>query len=257
MFLFDSHAHLNMPQFRDSLDEVIDRAKNIGVKYIINVGFDRKSSEESIALSEKYDFIYAIIGFHPHDAKDIEENDFLWLEKNIHHEKVVAIGEIGLDFHYDNSPREIQKEVFTRQMELAKKNDFPVVIHSRDAAKQTGDILFSYNLKTLLHCYSGSLEMAREYVKKDYFIALGGAVTFKNAKRPKQVAAGISLDNLLIETDSPYMAPVPYRGKTNEPSFIIKVAEEIASIRKISVEKVGLKTFENACKFFNLGALNG
>jgi len=246
-----------MPQFTDSLDEVINRAKNIGIKYIINVGFDRKSSKESIKLSEKYDFIYAVIGFHPHDSKDIKEKDFLWLEKNINHEKVVAIGEIGLDFHYDNSPREIQKEVFIRQMDIAKKNDFPVVIHSRDAAEQTKKILFSYNLKTLLHCYSGSLEMAQKYVKKGYFLALGGAVTFKNAKKTKQVAAKIPLDNLLIETDCPYMAPVPYRGKINEPSFIIKVAEEIASIRDISVEKIGLQTFNNACKFFNLGVLNG
>jgi len=257
MLLFDSHAHLNMPQLYDNIEEVISRAKDCGIQYIINVGFDRRSSEESILLAEKHEFIYATIGFHPHDSKDITDNDLSWLKDSASHKKVVAIGEIGLDFHYDNSPRNIQKEVFVKQLEIAKELDMPVVIHSRDASLETRDTLFSYDLKTLLHCYSGSLELAEEYIKKGYFISLGGAVTFKNAKKPKLVAASIDINRLLVETDCPYMAPVPFRGKTNEPSFISKVVEEIARIRNSSPEDVAVKTYNNASSFFNIGELYG
>lgn len=257
MLLFDSHAHLNMPQLYDKIEDVIKRAKDSGIKYIINVGFDRRSSEESILLADKYDFIYATIGFHPHDAKDISKEDLLWLKNSASHKKVVAIGEIGLDFHYDNSPRDIQKEVFVSQLDIAKELNMPVVIHSRDASLETRNILFSYDLKTLLHCYSGSAEMANEYVKRGFFISLGGAVTFKNAKKPKQVAASIDINHLLVETDCPYMAPVPFRGKTNEPSFVSNVVYEIAHIRNSSSDDIAEKTYNNACSFFNIGALYG
>jgi TatD DNase family protein len=257
MFLFDSHAHLNMEQYKGNLEAVISRALNNGVAYIINVGFDRKSSEESIKLAEKYDFIYAAIGFHPHDSKEITDEDLNWLESALSHEKVVAIGEIGLDFHYDNSPREIQKDIFIKQMDIAKKSNMPVIIHSRDASLETQKILFSYDIKTLLHCYSGSLEMAEEYINHGYFLALGGAVTFKNAKKAKKVAEKIDISHLLIETDCPYMAPVPYRGQINEPSYVKNVADEIAKLRGSDTEKIAEITYKNACEFFNIGEKNG
>lgn len=252
MMLIDTHVHLNMKNFSHDLDRVISRAKEAGISILLNVGFDRKSSEESINLASKYKEIYAIIGVHPHYSKDINDNDLEWLYNIAGHPKVVAIGEIGLDFYYKNSDPDIQRCIFKAQMEIAKSVGLPVVIHSREAHESTKKILFEYNIPTLLHCFSGSLELAEEYIKKGFYIALGGIVTFKNAKKAKRVAANININHLVLETDCPYMAPVPYRGKRNEPSYIINVANKIALLRDMHINDIVDITTQNAVRFFGL-----
>lgn len=255
MFI-DSHVHLDDPRFDQDRETIIDELKENDIEFVFNIGADKESSLSTIELAKKYEHIYAVIGVHPHSAIELEEQGIEWLRDLAKHDKVVAIGEIGLDFYYDNSPRDIQRKWFKTQLELAKELDLPVVIHTRDAAKETFDILKEAasdgKLKVLLHCYSGSEEMAVDYVKLGFFIALGGAVTFKNARVPRQVAAAVPLCNLLIETDCPYMTPEPFRGKRNEPKHVSLVAEKIAEIKGLSVEEVAKATAENAMRFFGI-----
>ncbi|MDD5090775.1 MAG: TatD family hydrolase [Candidatus Wallbacteria bacterium] len=252
MQLIDTHAHLNMKDFDGEVSEVLHRAAECGVSTIINVGFDRLSSEKSLELSEKYEQIYAVIGFHPHDAAKITSEDLTWLEENLSHPKVVALGEIGLDYHYDYSPRPVQRDFFIRQLEIALRMGKKVVVHSREACQETFDILENFNLPVVLHCYSGSLELALEHVSRNRLISLGGAVTFRNARKPLEVAAGIGCSSLMLETDSPYMTPVPFRGQRNEPAHLIKIAEKLSDILSITLEELAAKTTDNARRFFNL-----
>jgi TatD DNase family protein len=254
--VIDSHAHLDDEAFDLDREEVIDRLKSDGIDIVINNSSDLLSSKNSVELAKKYENIYACIGVHPHDAKtytDEVERELIELSKN---EKVVAIGEIGLDYYYDNSPREIQREVFKKQIELASKLGKNIVIHSRDASQETFDILKEahekYDFTALIHCYSQSVEMLEEYLKLGDYIALGGAVTFKNAKTPKEVAEVVDLDRLLLETDCPYMTPVPHRGKRNEPKYVKLVAEYIADLRNITVEELVRHTDENTKRFFGI-----
>ncbi|WP_422486774.1 TatD family hydrolase [Gudongella sp. DL1XJH-153] len=254
--LIDSHAHLDDRRFDPDRETLIKSLKDNGIDLVINVGADIESSKASIKLAKKHENIYAVVGVHPHSAKDLEGKDLSDLRELLKEDKVVAIGEIGLDFYYDNSPRDIQRKWFKAQIDLAKELDMPVVIHTRDAAQETFDILKEAGedgkLKCLLHCYSGSAEMAEEYIKLGFHISLGGPVTFKNARVPREVAKVVPLDKLLIETDSPYLTPEPYRGKRNEPMYVKYVAERIAQEKGITYQEVAQTTSDNVLRFFGI-----
>ena len=249
MFI-DSHAHLDDERFDEDREVLIKNLKDNKIDLVFNIGADIESSKASVSLANKYDNIYAVVGVHPHDAKDVDENYLETLRELSEEEKVVAIGEIGLDYYYDNSPRDIQRKVFMEQINLAKELDLPVVIHTRDAAQETFDILKEAaedgKLRGILHCYSGSVELAMEYIKLGFYISLGGPVTFKKSKVSKEVAVAVPLDKLLIETDCPYLTPEPYRGKRNEPMYVRYTAETIAELRGISVEELAKVTSNNA-----------
>ncbi|WHY61908.1 TatD family hydrolase [Cytobacillus firmus] len=252
---FDTHAHLNAEQYNEDLQEVIDRALSEGVSNIVVVGFDRPTIEKAMELTEQYEFIYACVGWHPVDAIDMTEEDLLWIEELSSHPKVVALGEMGLDYYWDKSPKDIQKEVFRKQIRLAKKVKLPIVIHNRDATSDIVEILKEEGageVGGIMHCFSGSPEIAQECVDMNFYISLGGPVTFKNAKKPKEVADVIPLEKLLIETDCPYLTPHPHRGKRNEPSYVKLVAEQIAEIKGLSTEEVAQATTENAKKLFGI-----
>ena len=252
---FDTHAHLNAEQYSEDLTEVIDRALETGVSNIVVVGFDRPTIERAMELIEQYDFMYASVGWHPVDAIDMTDEDLLWIEELSKHPRVVALGEMGLDYHWDKSPKDIQKEVFRKQIQLAKKVKLPIIIHNREATADIVKILKEENAQEvggIMHCFSGSPETAKECVDMNFYISLGGPVTFKNAKKPKEVAEVIPMDRLLIETDCPYLAPHPFRGKRNEPGYVKLVAEQIAEIKGMSLEEVAEKTTANAKKLFGI-----
>ena len=254
MFI-DTHVHLNADQYDEDLNEVIDRALENNVTKMIVIGFDRKTIQRAMELAEKHEFIYAVVGWHPVDAIDCTEEDLKWIEELAAHDKVVGIGETGLDYYWDKSPKEIQQEVFRKQIRLAKKVQLPIIIHNRDATEDVLRILKeeeAHEVGGVMHCFGGSVETARESIAMNFMISLGGPVTFKNAKKPKEVATEIPLEHLMIETDAPYLAPHPYRGKRNEPSYVPLVAEEIARLKGISVEEVGRITTRNAEQFFKL-----
>jgi len=249
----DSHAHLDDERFDGDREVLINALNGNGVEMVLNPGADLKSSKAAAALAVKYSFIYAAVGCHPHDSKYMNDetmNIFRELAKN---KKVIGIGEIGLDYFYDNSDREIQRKWFREQIRLAKELDLPYIVHDRDAHEDVFKIMKEEHYdgtRGILHCYSSSVEMAREFIKLGFYISLGGPVTFKKSKTPKLVAKEIPFDRLLIETDSPYLTPEPFRGKRNEPMYVKYVAEEIANIRNISVETVAEKTKENFKKLF-------
>jgi TatD DNase family protein len=253
--LFDTHVHVNAEQFNEDLEDVIERAKEAGVDNMVVVGFDRPTIIRAMELIETYDFMYAAVGWHPVDAIDMTEGDLQWIEELSHHPKVVAIGEMGLDYHWDKSPKDVQMEVFRKQIRLAKKVGLPIIIHNREATADIVNILKEEEASRvggIMHCFSGSAETALECINMNYYISLGGPVTFKNAKKPKEVAAAVPLDRLLIETDCPYLAPHPYRGKRNEPSYVKLVAEQIAEIKQLTIEEVSQATTENAKKLFGI-----
>lgn len=253
--LFDTHVHLNADQYEEDVEKVIERAKEAGVSKMVVVGFDEKTINKALTLVEKYDFLYASVGWHPVDAIDMEERHLDWLRKLAAHPKVVAIGETGLDYHWDKSPKEVQKEVFRKQIRLAKEVNLPIVIHNRDAHQDVVDILKEENAAEvggIMHCFSGSLDIAKQCLNMNFYISFGGPITFKNAKRPKEVAKEIPLERLLIETDAPYLAPHPYRGKRNEPAYVKLVAEKLAEIKEVTFEQICEQTTANAEKIFKL-----
>ncbi|SDI11629.1 TatD DNase family protein [Alteribacillus persepolensis] len=253
--LFDTHVHLNIEQFEDDVVETIERAQAEGVQLMTVVGFDRETIPKAIELAETYDFIYAAVGWHPVDAIDMTDDDLKWLEELSQHPKVVALGEMGLDYHWDKSPKDVQKEVFRQQIQLAKKVNLPVIIHDREAHQDIVDILKEENASEtggIMHCFGGSLEIAQECLKMNFYISFGGPVTFKNAKRPKEVAKEVPMDRLLVETDSPFLAPHPNRGKRNEPAYVKLVAEKIAELKEISYEELAEQTTANAKKLFRI-----
>ncbi len=254
MKLFDTHAHLDDERFDEDREQIIEQIKQDGISLIVNPGADMKSSRAAIKLAEKYDFIYAAVGIHPHDVKDITEADLIELEQMAKHEKVVAIGEIGLDYYYDNSPRELQREYFIKQIELANKLSLPIIIHSRDASMETYEILKEHkkDIGCVLHCFSQSLEMAELYLKIGCHLSFAGPLTFKKSSKLKEVARNIPLDKIFIETDSPYLTPEPYRGRRNDPSKVRYVAEELSKLRAISVDKIAEITMNNAIEFFDI-----
>ena len=216
--LTDTHTHLNAKQFDGDRREVIERAVAAGVTRIVNVGFNRETIPSSLELAEKYDFIYTTVGWHPQDAVYMTAEDLDWIEQLCAHEKVVAIGEIGLDYYWDTSPKDVQQKVFREQIRLARRLGLPIVIHNRDAHQDVVQILReekAADVGGIMHCFSGSWETAKQCLDMNFYISFGGPVTFKNAKQPKEVLAKVPLDRLLIETDSPYLTPHPYRGKRN------------------------------------------
>lgn len=251
--MVDSHAHLEDEKYDKDREEVIEECKK-DLTFLINVGSNILTSKQSIKLAHNYDFIYASVGIHPHDAQKefdkVEEIERLALQ-----EKVVAIGEIGLDYYYNDPPKEFQKEVFIKQIRLAKKLNLPIIIHDRDAHGDILDILkqeWTKDLRGVFHSYSGSVEMAFQAIEMNFYISLGGPVTFKNAKKPKEVVKAVPIEKLLIETDSPYLTPEPYRGKRNTPVYVKFVAEKIAELREMSYEEVCRITAENAIKLFDI-----
>jgi len=253
--LIDSHAHLDDEKFDEDRDDVIKSLKEDGIDIVINPGADLNSSIKAVSLAEKYENIYAAVGVHPHSVTEMDEATMDMLRSFAKKDKVVAIGEIGLDYYYDYSPRDAQKKWFREQLNLAKEVGLPVIIHSRDAAGDTLEIIKEAQdgrLRGVMHCYSGSLDMAMEYIKLGFYISFAGPVTFKNSKKSKEVAKAIPLDRLLIETDSPYMTPEPYRGRRNEPKYVRYVAETIAEIKGISLEDIAERTSENAKKLFGI-----
>ncbi|MCF6411934.1 TatD family hydrolase [Pseudalkalibacillus salsuginis] len=253
--LFDTHAHLNAVQFDEDREEVIQRALDEGVSHIVVVGFDRETIKGALDLAEGYDFIYAAVGWHPVDAIDMAEQDLKWIEELASHPKVVALGEMGLDYHWDKSPKDIQMEVFRKQIRLAKKVDLPIVIHNREATEDVVRILEEENAEEvggIMHCYSGSLEIAKKCMDMNFYISFGGPVTFKNAKKPKEVAAEIPMDRILIETDCPFLSPHPLRGKRNESSYVKYIAAQIAELKGMSVEEIAEKTSDNAFRLFGI-----
>lgn len=253
--LFDTHAHLNAEQYNEDLEQVIERAKSEKVEKIVVVGFDRPTITRAMELIEEYDFIYAAIGWHPVDAIDMTDEDLAWIKDLSQHEKVVAIGEMGLDYYWDKSPKDVQKGVFRRQIALAKEVKLPIVIHNRDATEDVVTILKeegAAEVGGIMHCFTGSLETAKACMEMNFYISFGGPVTFKNAKKPKEVVKEIPSDKLLIETDCPYLTPVPFRGKRNEPSYVKYIAEQIAELREISFEELAELTTKNAKKVFRI-----
>jgi TatD DNase family protein len=272
--LIDTHCHLEMDEFSPDRDEVIKRAKDAGIEAIITIGSDLKGNIGGLELSKKYDSIYSSVGFHPHDAKDFTEDIFnqikIWvtlyrmqdarckmqdLNSGLN-PKVVAIGEIGLDYHYDNSPREIQRGVFIKQLQFAKEINFPVIIHSREAKRDTLEIIKESGInKGVLHCFSGDIDMAERAMAMGFYISIAGPVTFKNARKPKEIAKMIPDDYLLIETDAPYLTPEPFRGRRNEPSYIVHTAKAIAELRGITLEDLSRITTINAKRLFKIGQM--
>lgn len=247
--IFDAHAHYDDKWFDENRAELLDSMGNTGVCGIVNAAVNLKSTEFALKLSEKYPFIYATTGFHPENLEDMVSDYLSKMEQFLKNPKVVAIGEIGLDYHWD-IPREEQKRVFEEQLAFAKDVDAPVVVHDREAHGDTMELLRKYRPKGLVHCFSGSVELMREVVSLGMSISLGGVVTFKNARHSVEVAKEIPLDRLLLETDAPYMAPEPYRGKQCNSSMIAKPAEKIAEIRGMEVQKLLDITCENARQLY-------
>jgi len=248
---FESHAHYDDEKFDGDRFELLDKLNNAGIDYIINVGADMDSSLKSIELSKKYPYIYAAVGIHPHDAENMKDDDIYTLEKYCENKKVVAVGEIGLDYYYDFSPREKQRQCFEKQLRLARKVDKPVIIHSRQAAQECFDIIKSSGVtRGVIHAFSGSLQMAKDYINMGFLIGVGGIVTFKDSKKLKEVVENIPIDKILIETDSPYLSPVPNRGKRNNSQNLIYIVKEIAHIKQINEDFVSEKTKKNAMSLF-------
>ena len=249
MFI-DTHCHITSEDY-DDISLIIDKIKSAGVNKIIVNGTDMKSNLEVLELVSKYDIVYGALGFHPTELDNFNDSELLWLEEHINDEKIVAIGEIGLDYHYDNTDKNKQNFVFKKQLEIAKKHNKPVIIHCRDASQDTLNILKEYNLKGSLHCFSGSLEMAKEYIKLGYLIGVGGVVTFKNAKNIVSVIENIDLEYILLETDSPYLTPEPYRKYKNDSSYIPVIASKIADIKEVDISVIEKTTNDNAMRLFD------
>ncbi|MCR2807186.1 TatD family hydrolase [Paenibacillus soyae] len=254
-FLFDTHTHLDSYKFDSDREEVIERARAAGVQLMVNIGFDRETIPTTMALAEKYDFIYAAVGWHPVESIHMKPEDLGWIEELCSHKKVVAIGEIGLDYHWDTSPKDVQHRVFREQIQLARKVKKPIVIHNRDAHEDIVRILKEENAAEIggvMHCFSGSWETAKQCLDMNFYISFGGPVTYKNARVPKEVLERVPMDRLLIETDSPYLTPHPFRGKRNESSYVAYVAEAAAEIKGKTVEEIAQITTENGKKCFGL-----
>lgn len=252
--IFDTHAHYDDEKFNEDREKLLEELPELGVGTVVNVGASLKGCRASIEFAKKYPYFYAAVGVHPDACGELDEESFAELEKLCQEEKVVAVGEIGLDYHWDVEPREVQKKWFIRQIELARKLNLPINVHSRDAAEDTFNIIKKHaqGLKGIIHCFSGSKELAVEYVKLGFHIGVGGVVTFKNGKKMKQVVESIPLEWIVLETDCPYLAPEPYRGKRNNSSYIRHMAEKIAVIKGITTEEVLAQTNKNAREVYGL-----
>ncbi len=251
--MIDTHSHINcIEEF--TIDEIITNAENNGVEKIILPAAYPSDIDIVFDIANKYENVYGLLGVHPSEVKDWDDNLTDKIKKYSENKKIIGIGEIGLDYYWDKSFNDLQKEVFIKQIKLANELNLPISIHDREAHKDTYDILKEYNKNSqiIMHCFSGSVEFAKECVKEGWYIALGGVVTFKNAIKMKEVAKNIPIENLLLETDAPYLTPVPYRGKTNQPAYVKYVAEEIARLRDTSFEEIDKITTQNAERVFNI-----
>lgn len=253
--IFDTHAHLDSKQFKEDIDIIIENIKSNNISFVLNPGCDLETTENSVKLANKYDFIYSAAGFHPHEARYMDSESEKKIEKiAIKEDKVVAIGEIGLDYYYDFSPRDVQQDVFIKQIELAEKLNLPFIIHSRDASNDTYELIKKYkkNVDCVLHCYSQSKEMAKLYLDLGCFLSFAGPVTFKKSINLQEVAKYTPIDRMFIETDSPYLSPEPKRGKKNEPANVMYIGQKIAQLKGVDEELFFKSTYDNAVKFFKL-----
>ena len=250
---FDSHAHYNDERFDEDRETLLPSLeKEHNVSHILNVGYDLKSSSQAVDLARRYPFVYAAVGIHPHDADGIQEGDYDRLREFAREKKVVAIGETGLDYHYDNSPRDLQKQAFSDHLRLAEELNLPVIVHEREATQDALDILKGYHGKGVFHCFSGSWEKAKIVLNMGLYLSFAGPVTFKNARKLIEVAAQVPQDRFLIETDCPYMAPEPFRGRRNDSSFVHLVAGKIADCKGITKEEAAALSMENAKRLFRI-----
>lgn len=253
--IFDTHSHYDDEAFDEDREELLGQMTSRGIGGIANMGASLRGVKASQELAERYPFVYAGAGVHPDEVGALDEEKMQWLYELCKNPKTVAVGEIGLDYHWDVEPREIQKKWFVRQLQMAKEVGLPVNIHSREAAQDTLDIMKAEHAGTtggIIHCFSGSVEIAREYVKLGYYIGIGGVVTFKNARVLKEVAAAVPLERIVVETDCPYMAPTPNRGKRNSSLYLPLVIQEIARIRGITPEEVEEATYANALQVYRI-----
>lgn len=247
--LIDTHCHL-FSEYYDNIDEIIEHAKSAGVGMIVVNGIDRKTNEEVLELVKKYDIVYGALGIQPESIEAVTEEDFKFIEEHINDEKIVAVGEIGLDYHYDID-RDKQKYIFKRQLDIANKYDKPVIVHSRDCIQETYDILKVSGVRGIMHCYSGSLEMAREICKIGFYLGIGGIATFKNAVKLIDVIKNIGMEYIVLETDSPYLSPEPYRGKRNEPSNVSVILQKICEVKDLDYNESCSITTENVFSLFD------
>ena len=253
--IFETHAHYDDRAFDEDRDELLDSLPQNGIKYVVNVAANMEGSRKNLEIINKYNYIYATVGVHPSDTLELNDKTYKELETLATNDKIVAIGEIGLDYYWDEPDRSIQKEWFIKQIELAKKINKPLVVHSRDAAKDTLDIIKetkAYEVGGVIHCFSYGPELAREYVNMGYYIGVGGVVTFKNGRKLKEVVESTPLERIVLETDCPYLAPVPFRGKRNDSTKLIYVVDEIAQIKGVSKEEVMNITMDNALKMYRI-----
>lgn len=252
--IFETHAHYDAEQFDEDRDELLKSLPSRGVEVVVNIGASLDGCKASIELAEKYPHVYAAVGVHPDEVGELNEETFAWLKQQYRNDKVVAVGEIGLDYYWDNESHDIQKKWFIEQLKLAKEYKLPVVIHSREATEDTLEIMKEYGreLSGVIHCFSGSVEVAREYVKMGYYLGIGGVVTFKNSRKLKDVVVDTPLEFLVLETDCPYLAPTPNRGKRNDSTQLTYVAEEIAQLKGITYEEVIEATRNNGRKLYGI-----
>ena len=252
--IIDTHAHYDDGQFDADREELLGSMKEGGIGLIVNAGSTVASWDKIVELTEKYPFVYGAVGVHPDEVGELDEEKFLRMADLLNRDKIVAVGEIGLDYYWDKEKHDLQKEWFVRQLGLAREKEMPVIIHSREAAADTFEIMKQHaaGMKAVIHCYSYSPEMAREYVKMGYYIGIGGVVTFKNAKKLKQVVQEIPLESIVLETDCPYLAPVPYRGERNCSLYLPYVAEQIAELKGTTVEEVIQQTEKNSRELYGL-----
>ena len=250
---FDSHAHYDDERFNNDRNELIPKLHAQGVRYIMNSGESMKAIKTGLQLAEQYPFVYTAVGIHPHNVKNMTDADLAILKLHAKKEKVKAIGEIGLDYFYDNSPRDLQRHWFKKQLQLAKEVDLPVIIHSRDAAQECFDIIEESGVrKGVIHCYSGSAQMAMDYISMGYYLGIGGVVTYANAKKTVDVVAAVPIERIVIETDCPYLSPVPNRGKRNDSLNLKFVVEKISEIKSMSHSEVAHITTENAKALYSI-----
>ena len=249
---FDTHCHLNSEQLYENRDEFIKHALDNHVEMMVVVGYDLESSKKAVEIAKEYPFIYAAVGIGPNDCLNTTTQDLQIIDEYLNEPKVVALGEIGLDYYWDDVPSDKQKDIFQQQVDLAKKHQKPIIIHCRDAYEDTYEVLKRNGHPGIMHCYSGSVEMAKRFIDLGFYISLAGPVTFKNARVPKDVAEKIGLEHLLIETDCPYLTPHPYRGTLNEPVNVVYIAQEIAKLKNMEIESVASQTTFNAKKVFGI-----
>lgn len=258
--IFDSHAHYDDEAFQEDREELLSSMNKNGIGKIVNVGASMNSTAITVELAHQYENVYAAVGVHPSDVDELTEADMDILKKYIADCKVVAVGEIGLDYHYPDTDKELQKKWFIRQLDMAVQTQMPVIIHSRDAASDTMDILKQYQGKLaggVIHCYSYSVEMAREYVKMGYHIGIGGVLTFKNARKLRETAEDISIEHIVLETDCPYLSPEPNRGKRNDSRNIRYVIKALSDIKGMSEDEIERITYENAMRLYRMGEMDG